>query len=312
MPNAPQLEWKTVPLVDAKVAGDGSGRLTGYASVFGGLDSYGDTIQPGAYTATLDEFVKSGFIAWSHNWDQMIGTVSSATQDSKGLLITADFHSTPEAQQARTIAAERLARGKSMGLSIGYVPTKWSYQEDPTSKAQIRVLEEIKLFETSLVAIPADPFALATGVKSHPLTERPSSLPQLKAADDEPVTDLEPPEEPNTERFADHAERVLLELSAFTERTRELLTLRQQRREEPGKAGRVLSEANRQRISALMEQLGELLASAEPVKADELAPDPEAEKASPVQSEVDAILARYEAREEFTRDVIAPYLRAAS
>jgi hypothetical protein len=45
---------KTLSLssVDLKMEGD-SGRFTGYASVFGGVDSYGDTIVKGAYESTL-------------------------------------------------------------------------------------------------------------------------------------------------------------------------------------------------------------------------------------------------------------------
>lgn len=409
------LEWKIVPLTDAKVSGDGNGSLTGYASVFNGIDSYGDTVQPGAYTNTLDSFVHDGFIAWNHDWSCMIGTVSSAKQDAKGLLISADFHSTDDAQEARTIATERLARGKSMGLSIGYVPVKFSYREMPGMTQPVRVLEEIQLFETSLVALPADSFAQVTGVKSHPLTQRPTGLltPAVKSGEeptsqaeydalpdeqkiawyyawlDDPTAEqkavwstayvnnlpdssfalieaggtkdsegkttprslrhfphhdaggsLDAPHVRNAasripqsslsdaekaraeahiqrhmsemgmgksadhdhehsdsaaddpeergERFADHLERVLLEVSTLTTRSAEIADLR-------AKAGRTLSAATRRNLQSLVDQLTELLSEPVKAEADEEIEAPEDATKAALHAELDAIWAQQDA-----------------
>jgi HK97 family phage prohead protease len=408
LPNT-QPEWKILPLTDAKVSSGGNGSLTGYASTFGNLDSYGDTVQPGAYTTYLDQFVSNGFIAWNHNWSAMIGTIASAKQDTRGLLITADFHSTPEAQAARTITAERLARGKSVGLSIGYQATRWSMGEMPDGDP-VRVLEEIKVFETSLVSVPADSYAGVLGVKSHPLTQRPSGLwfvPGLKSldglnsretfdalTDDEKLAayyDLEEkatwttayvnnlpdsafalieaggakdgegkttprslrhfphhdaggspdaphvrnalaripqsflstaekaraeshmqshadamrigkaaePEDDATdspERFADHYERVLLEVSTLATRSAEIADLR-------AKAGRVLSDANRRRLTSLSEQLGELQTQiADLLTSTESVPPPEDPKAQQ-QAEIEQLFARFEAFDAAHRDL---------
>lgn len=315
MPPAP--EWKILPLTEAKVSGDGTGSLAGYASTFGNVDSYGDTIAPGAYTKHLSRFVDHGFIAWSHDWETMIGTVASAKQDRTGLFITADFHSTPEAQTARTIAAERIARGKSMGLSIGYLAHQWA---DRDGKDGItRELQEIEVFETSLVAIPADSFAQVTGVKSHPFTERPSKLwtvPGFKVAPPpEPDPEPEPAPEPDhddesnfetPERFADQGERVLLELTAFAGRARELRALREERRTDPSKAGRVLSDANRRRLQALREQMNELSGQLDDLlSATEPAPSEDPEKAQ-LAAELEAMFARHQSIDALHRDVFRP------
>ena len=45
---------KTLSLSDCQIKLDGeSGKFSGYASVFGGVDSYGDTILRGAFESTL-------------------------------------------------------------------------------------------------------------------------------------------------------------------------------------------------------------------------------------------------------------------
>lgn len=305
MPNT-QPEWKILPLTDAKVSSGGYGVLTGYASTFGNVDSYGDTVVPGAYTTYLDQFVRDGFLASNHDWNVKIGTISSAKQDTRGLLITAEFHSTAVAQDERTVTSERLARGKSVGLSIGYQATRWSQGEMPDGEP-VRVLEEIKLFETSLVAVPADSHAGVLGVKSHPFTERPSGLWFVQGLKSEPPPP-EPEPEPvpagesdddvtdSPERFADHYERVLLEVSTLATRSAEIADLR-------AKAGRVLSDANRRRLTSLSEQLGELQTQiADLLTSTESAVTPDPEK-STVSDELEALYAHFVGIDDLHRDL---------
>ena len=151
LPNGtpPAKETKVRPLADLKVLDAGAGGFTGYGSVFGELDSEGDVVAEGAYAQTLDQFVERGFIAWGHDWAQPVATIKAAREDARGLFLEAEFHSDPQSQVARTRTAERLARGKFMGLSIGYLPLEF----DRTEKG--RVLTRIELFETSLVTVPA-------------------------------------------------------------------------------------------------------------------------------------------------------------
>jgi len=122
-------------------------------------------IIPGAYKETIPDFLKNGFLSWSHAWDIPIGTISDAKEVKDGLYLVADFHGTDAAQQARQIAAERLARQKTMGLSIGYETQKSTQRDDG-----VRELRQIKLYEAGLVMVPADSHALVGGVKGidHP------------------------------------------------------------------------------------------------------------------------------------------------
>ena len=157
-------EQKIVRLEELKVVDGGeagAGGFQGYGSVFNAVDLVGDTVLPGAYTETLPKFVRDGFIAWGHDWDNPVATVDAAREDERGLWIEASFHSHPDAQRVRTLAAERLARGKTMGLSIGFQAKDWKTRSDG-----IRELLQIELMETSLVTFPAEPNAQVTAVKS--------------------------------------------------------------------------------------------------------------------------------------------------
>jgi HK97 family phage prohead protease len=156
----PELEHKVWPLTDFKASDTGSGSFSGYASVFGVRDLGGDVVQAGAYADTLPQFLARGFIPWGHDYSALpVATVAQAYEDAHGLYLTAEFHSTPDAQAARKVVQERLARGKSMGLSIGYVATDADHQPDG------RLLKKIHLLETSLVPVPMQPEAGVTAVK---------------------------------------------------------------------------------------------------------------------------------------------------
>ena len=236
-------EQKVVRLEELKVVDGGeagAGGFQGYGSVFNAVDLVGDTVLPGAYTETLPKFVRDGFIAWGHDWDNPVATVDAAREDERGLWIEASFHSHPDAQRVRTLAAERLARGKTMGLSIGFQAKDWKTRSDG-----IRELLAIELMETSLVTFPAEPNAQVTAVKGEPLVVRYGADPYLWLA--APLD----------------AERRLFEL---------LDSLNTQRKE-----GRVLSARNVQRLKdnmgnlrAVLEELEGLLEEATPPpKADE-------------------------------------------
>jgi HK97 family phage prohead protease len=139
---------------------DGPGGFEGYASTFGNKDRAGEIVVKGAFQKSLDRFKSDGFIAIGHDWGGLpVATVTEAYEDEKGLFIKGEFHSTKEAQDARTVMQERLARGKSVGLSIGYEV------KDAEQTAKGRLLKEIELYETSIVTVPCNPEANATEAK---------------------------------------------------------------------------------------------------------------------------------------------------
>lgn len=101
-------------------------RLRGAAAVMGNLDRGSwirDVIYPGAFSGkgVLKDFVANGFVATGHKWRELpIAMPMSAEEVGNELQCEAMFHSTQAAQDARTVAKERLANGKSVGLSVGF------------------------------------------------------------------------------------------------------------------------------------------------------------------------------------------------
>jgi HK97 family phage prohead protease len=136
------LEHKTLAL-DSKAGDDGTVEL--YAAVFGNVDRQGEVIAPGAFS-NLAEFVKSGWLALNHEWDDLpLASIEAATQDVKGLRIVARWHNTDDAQACRLVVKERLDRGKAVKCSIGFRTTKDRW--DDADGRRVRVLEEIELYE---------------------------------------------------------------------------------------------------------------------------------------------------------------------
>lgn len=156
-----KVKRKVCELADFKMSDEGAGSFTGYASTFGNKDCAGEVVVKGAFARTLPTFKADGFVAVGHNWSALpVATVRDAKEDDHGLFVAGDFHSTSEAQSARTVMKERLERGKSVGLSIGYEV------KDSEQTKEARLLKEIDLYEFSIVTVPCNREAQATTAKS--------------------------------------------------------------------------------------------------------------------------------------------------
>lgn len=154
---------RTTVSIEWKATGDGDGTLEGYASTFGNVDLGGDVIVPGAFKATSAAVRKSGIpLLADHvaSTASVLGTIFDAREDGKGLRIKARFSSAPSAQDTRT----KLIEGHLSKLSIGYEPTKFAFEE--RDGKTVRLLQEIKLWETSVVVFPMNPEATIERVKS--------------------------------------------------------------------------------------------------------------------------------------------------
>lgn len=152
------METKNLSLAQTEIKMGAEGGLTfsGYASVFEGLDSYGDTIKAGAYKNTLVDRDRPVQLRWNH-YGPVIGKFTEMYEDEKGLFVTGELtkgHSVAED------AAALLRHGAISGLSIGYVV------KDSTQNGVVRELKDIELHEISVVETPADNAAHIASVKS--------------------------------------------------------------------------------------------------------------------------------------------------
>jgi uncharacterized protein len=151
------------PFVVKSTKEDGS--FSGYASVFGVVDSYGDVVEPGAFKASLSAWKEKGqspALLWQHRADEPIGKWTKLEEDEKGLyaegLILLDAGDTERRAYAH------LKAGSVSGLSIGYSIPRGGAEWDP--KSETYRLRQVDLWEASLVTFPANEEAQVETVKA--------------------------------------------------------------------------------------------------------------------------------------------------
>ena len=146
----------------AKSADYPDGALEGYGSTFGNVDLGGDVVMPGAFTKTLKDNLRTGSIKLidGHNTytgtQGVIGVVTEAREDTRGLWFKAKFSGTTLAQEVR----QKVREGILNSLSIGYGTIRENLKDTH------RELLELKLWEISVVAWGMNPEAGITGAKS--------------------------------------------------------------------------------------------------------------------------------------------------
>jgi HK97 family phage prohead protease len=121
-------------------------RFAGYAALFDVADGAQDTIRPGAFTRSLAERGEPLPLLWQHRPAQRIGSVELAEEDARGLRVIA-------AVEPQSLAARMLLRRQVSGLSFGYRARR--FRRLPRG----RLLEDIEVFEVSLVTHPLQPRA---------------------------------------------------------------------------------------------------------------------------------------------------------
>lgn len=142
--------------------------IEGYAAVFGNLDRVGDVIEPGAFDRTLASKGPSGIAVFvGHNLSSLpVGIPLEVRADEKGLFTRTYIFRTTQGDDLLATAKELLARGKTLGMSIGYRAVRWEWDKDQEGRS-LRRLQEVDLIEYSYAAMEtiANPEALVVAVK---------------------------------------------------------------------------------------------------------------------------------------------------
>ena len=141
---------------------DDEGRGTGYLSVYGNEDSYGDVVESGAFVKTCSERSADNPLPflWQHDSAEPIGIYTRLDPlDDHGLYT--EFHYAMGVQRARE--AFQLAKMRACkGQSIGYT----TLQDEMDRSSGTRRLKELRLWEGSQVTFPANDLADISGVKA--------------------------------------------------------------------------------------------------------------------------------------------------
>lgn len=157
------LERKFARLDGAALSVSEAGRIEGYASLFDAPDQGGDLVARGAYAASLKRLDAEGRrvkMLWQHDPAQPIGIWDQVREDARGLYVTGRLLET--VGRAREAAA-LIAAGAIDGLSIGYRTLRATKND----KGQ-RLLQELELWEVSLVTLPMLPSARVTAKGDSP------------------------------------------------------------------------------------------------------------------------------------------------
>lgn len=139
------------------------GFFSGYGSVFGVKDSYGEIVAPGAFKASIAARAVKGRklpILWQHRSAEPIGVYTLVKEDSHGLYLEGQLliNEIARAKEAHAL----MKAGAVTGQSIGYYVKADSWNE----KDKVRTLTEVDLQETSIVTFPANDEARVEVVKS--------------------------------------------------------------------------------------------------------------------------------------------------
>lgn len=164
-----------------------TGRITGYASVFGVKDSYDEIVEAGAFDGIIND-IKNAVASMplmlgnhEHYSGCPIGIWDSLEVDSKGLKISGIINT--EIQLGKEIYSSlKFAKdnnsSSSMGLSIGYYPDWDKYVVDKEYIGHIFSVK--KLPEVSIVNFPANTQAVVTDIKRDCLIEEIKKLSNIR------------------------------------------------------------------------------------------------------------------------------------
>ena len=129
--------------------------VTGYAAVFNSRtllwEGLEEVISPGAFSKALSN--SDVRCLFDHDWGKVLGRTKSGTlrleEDERGLKFEVELPNTTDANNL----IESMSRGDIDQCSFGFIPTEetWDYTTDPV----LRTVNEVELFEVSIVSLPA-------------------------------------------------------------------------------------------------------------------------------------------------------------
>ena len=170
-----KMEKRTVDItnISTRSKDDGPIKISGYAAVFNSRTSIGDwfdeIIAPGAFERSISNSKADIRALFNHDWGKVLGRTKSSTltlrEDEKGLNFELEL---PNTTYARDLA-ESMERGDidqcSFGFFVDEGKERWDYSQEPA----LRTLEEVELYEISIVTLPAYENTEASVVRSKEL-----------------------------------------------------------------------------------------------------------------------------------------------
>ena len=144
-----------------------TGMIAGFFSTYDKTpDSYGDIIEPGAFTETIKAREETGHpfpLCFNHDFSAVIGAVKSIEDRERGPYIEAGLLDTQLAQDVRKMVKS----GAIWQFSFAYDVLEARQPSEEERKSGVEnVLTKLDLFEISVVTVPANQNAVMTEVKN--------------------------------------------------------------------------------------------------------------------------------------------------
>lgn len=151
-------EIRTFDITDLSTRDDSENNsriVTGYAAIFNSptllWEDLKEVIAPGAFSKSLSN--SDVRCLFDHDWSKVLGRTKSGTlkleEDNRGLKFEVELPNTTVANDL----IESMTRGDINQCSFGFIPTEetWDYSSDPI----LRTVNEVELYEVSIVSLPA-------------------------------------------------------------------------------------------------------------------------------------------------------------
>jgi HK97 family phage prohead protease len=159
-PEDSKLEIRSIGGIELREK-DGPTRIVGYAARYNEMSDpiwfFREQIARGAFSKTISEYDQLAF--WSHDPSEVLGRRSTGTLVLKDRAegLWAEI-TPPDTEQSRHYL-ELVRRGDVKGMSFAFEPIRESWEEysdaDNPRVTELRILQEVKLYEVSPVAMPA-------------------------------------------------------------------------------------------------------------------------------------------------------------
>lgn len=178
--------------IEVKAEGE-TGSFTGVLSTYDNVDQAGDLCVKGCYAKDIALNGKKRPLLWQHNPTEPIGSFE-ITDTEKALVIAGKFNlDVAKGREAYALTKN----GDINGLSIGYATEVCSYDSEGH-----RLLQELKLYEGSVVTFPCNTEATLTAVKGESKMDADKIADiekRLKACEEELAKRAKADEDPETE-----------------------------------------------------------------------------------------------------------------
>ena len=152
-----QQEIRTFDITNLQTrSGENGNRVvTGYAAIFDSPTLLWDDLEESIARGAFANALKSSDVRclFDHDWGKVLGRTKSGTlkleEDARGLRFEVELPKTTVADDL----IESMARGDINQCSFGFWPTKetWDYNVTPVR----RTVEDVELYEVSIVSLPA-------------------------------------------------------------------------------------------------------------------------------------------------------------